>query len=243
MIKIKSSNPCVAYFVNQAKGKGRAQLGDSLPRFQGARMHECMDLVTCLENCSVLPYPLLSGTTLLDTDVNIMKDVDKGRNFRKSLEKQRKQGGLELLNEMKTQIVGSQSQKRKRVIKDPDHSRSKNEKVSKEAKGIKGVAAFQVRQPQSMQVYRDISATLDKLKSLSEWHTSCLQAQVNVLFTLWISSTYHQHRPMWNKEPGSMFIRYLLFQTLNQLDLSLKGNNNKSFSTWLISYCMLLHNV
>ena len=46
-----------------------------------------------------------------------MKDVPKGRNFRKSLKKQ-----------------GN----------------------SKEAKGIKGVPAFQVRQPQPMQVHRDI---------------------------------------------------------------------------------------
>ena len=52
---------------------------------------------------------------------------------------------------------GGRNRKRKSVIKVFDHSRSKKRRVSKEAKGIiKGVSAFQVRQSQPMQVYRDI---------------------------------------------------------------------------------------
>ena len=59
-------------------------------------MHECkkaLALVACLEDFTILPYffaktgAKLLGTTLLDTGANIMKDVAKGRNFRKSLEK------------------------------------------------------------------------------------------------------------------------------------------------------------
>ena len=37
---MKSDNPYVAYFVNQAKGKGHIQLGGSLPGLQGARMQK-----------------------------------------------------------------------------------------------------------------------------------------------------------------------------------------------------------
>ena len=40
------------------------------------------------------PGARLPEITLLDTGANIMKDVAKGRNFRKSFEKRRKQGGL-----------------------------------------------------------------------------------------------------------------------------------------------------
>ena len=96
------------------------------------------------------------GTTLLDTGSNIMKDVTKGRNLRKSVEKRGKQGGLELLNKVKTEMGSGQSRKRKRVIKDSDHSRSKQRRISNETKGIKGVPAFKVIQPQPMQLYRDI---------------------------------------------------------------------------------------
>ena len=98
----------------------------------------------------------LLGTTLLDTGANIMKDVTKGRNFRKSVEKRGKQGGLELLNKVKTQVGSSQNRKRKHVIKDSDHSRSKQRRKSTETEGMKGVPASKVIQPQSMQVYRDI---------------------------------------------------------------------------------------
>ena len=49
-----------------------------------------------------------------------------------------------------------QSWKRKHVIKDSDQSRSKQRRISNETKGIKGVSAFKVLQPQSMKVYRDI---------------------------------------------------------------------------------------
>ena len=77
-----------------------------------------------------------------------MKDAGKGR---KSVKKRGKQGGLELLTKVKTHMGGSQSRKRKRVIKDSDHSRSKQRRI-----GIKEVPAFKVIQRQSMQVYRDI---------------------------------------------------------------------------------------
>ena len=56
------------------------------------------------------------GTTLLDTGAIIMKDEAKGRNLRKSVKKREKQGGLELLNKVKTQMGSGQSRKRKRVI-------------------------------------------------------------------------------------------------------------------------------
>ena len=75
-----------------------------------------------------------------------MKDVAKGRNLRKSLEKRGKQGGPELLNKVKTQMGSSQrrkSRKRKRVIKDSDHSRSKQRRISDEIKGIKGGTCIQ----------------------------------------------------------------------------------------------------
>ena len=65
----------------------------------------------------------LLGTTLLDTGANIMKDVGKGRNFRKSREKRGKQEGVGFLNEVKTQMGGGPNRKRKSVIKDSDHSR------------------------------------------------------------------------------------------------------------------------
>ena len=113
-----------------------------------------------------------------------MQDVAKGRNLRKSVKKREKQGGLEVLNKVKMQMGSCQSQKRKCMIKDSDHSRSKQRRISNKTKGIKGVPAFKVIQPQSMQVYRDIFS----YKSLLEWHSSCMQAQVNVLFLLWISS-------------------------------------------------------
>ena len=159
---MKSDNPYVAYFVNQAKGKGHVQLGGSLPGFQGARMQKGFGLGSLFRGFyrTALPFAKtgakLLGTTLLDTGANIMKDVAKGRNFRKSLEKRGKQGGVEFLNKVKTQMGGGQNRKRKRVIKDSDHSRSKKRRVSKDAKSIKGVPAFHVRQPQPMQVYRDI---------------------------------------------------------------------------------------
>ena len=115
-----------------------------------------------------------------------MTDVAIGRNLRKSIEKQGKQGGLELLNKVKTQMGSCQSWKRKCVIKDSEHLRSKQRRISDETKGMKGVPAFKVIQPQSIQVYRDIFSW----KSLSEWHTSCMQTQVNVLFLLWIFSMH-----------------------------------------------------
>ena len=71
----------------------------------------------------------LLGTTLLDTGAIIMKDVAKGRNLRKSVKKREKQGGLELLNKVKTQMGSGQSRKRKRVIKDSNHSRSKQKDI------------------------------------------------------------------------------------------------------------------
>ena len=102
------------------------------------------------------PGAKLIRTTLLDTGSNIMTDVAIGRNLRKSIEKQGKQGGLELLNKVKTQMGSCQSWKRKCVIKDSEHLRSKQRRISDETKGMKGVPAFKVIQPQSVQVYRDI---------------------------------------------------------------------------------------
>ena len=131
-----------------------------MPGFQGARMQRGIGLGSLFREfyCTALPFAKtgaeLLGTTLLDTGANIMKDVAKGRNLRKSVEKQEKQGGLELLNKVKTQMGSSQSRKRKRVIKDLDHSRSKQRRISNKTKGIKGVPAFKVIQPQSMRVYR-----------------------------------------------------------------------------------------
>ena len=114
---MRSDNPYVAYFVNQAKSKGHIQLGGSLPGF---KMHECkkaLDLAACLEDFTVLLYLLqklgqnCQEQTILDTGANIMKDVAKGRNFRKSLEKRGKQGGVVFLNEVKTQMGGGQNRK------------------------------------------------------------------------------------------------------------------------------------
>ena len=158
LIKRKSDNPYEAYFVNQAKGKSYSQLGGSFLGFQGARMQGGFGLGSLFRGFyrTALPCAELMGTTLLDIGANIMKDVAKGRNFRKSVEKWRKQDGLELLNNVKTQLGSSQSRKRKHVIKDSDHSRSKQRGTSNETKGIKGVPAFKVIQPQSMQVHRDI---------------------------------------------------------------------------------------
>ena len=159
---MKSDNPYEVYFVNQAKGKGYSQLGGSLPGFQGAQMQRGFGLGSLFRGFyrTALPFAKtgakLLGTTLLDTGANIMKDVAKGRNLRKSVEKRGKQGGLKLLNKMKTQMGSGQSRKRKRARKDSDHSRSKQRRISNDTKGIKGVSAFKVIQPQSMQVYRDI---------------------------------------------------------------------------------------
>ena len=51
---------------------------------------------------------------------------------------------------------------------------------------------------------------------------------MNVLFLLWISFMYHPHKRVRKKEPGLTFIRSLLYHSLDQLNLSLKGGN-KSF--------------
>ena len=64
-------------------------------------------------------------------------------------EKRRKQDGPELLNKVKTQTGRGQSRKREHVIKDSDHSRSKQRRISNETKGIKEVPALKVIKPQS----------------------------------------------------------------------------------------------
>ena len=126
---MKSDNPYEAYFVNQARGKGCSQLGSSLPGFQGARLQRGFGFGSLFREfyCTALPFAKtrskLLGTTLLDTGANIMKDVAKDRNLRKSVEIRGKQGGLELLNKVKTQMGSGQSRERKCVIKDSDHSR------------------------------------------------------------------------------------------------------------------------
>ena len=137
-------------------------LGGSLPGFQGARMQRGFGLGSLFRGFyrTALPFAKtggrLLGTKLLDTGADIMKDVAKGRNLRKSVVKREKQGGLDLLNKVKTQKGNGQYRNRKCVIKDSDHSRSKQRRISNETKGIKGVPAFKIIQPQSMQVYRDI---------------------------------------------------------------------------------------
>ena len=83
-------------------------------------MHERkkdLDLVVCLEDFTVLSYAKLLGTTLLDTGVNIINDVAKGTNFRKSLEKRGKRG-VKFFYKVKTQLGGGQNRKRTSVIKD-----------------------------------------------------------------------------------------------------------------------------
>ena len=77
MIKMKSDNPYVAYFVNQSKGKGLDQLGGSLPRFQGARMQKGFGLGSLFRGFyhTSLPFAKtgtkLLGTAMLDTGANI----------------------------------------------------------------------------------------------------------------------------------------------------------------------------
>ena len=162
LIKMKSDNSYVADFVNQVKGKGYSQLGDSLTGFQGTRMQKGFGLGSLLREfyCTALPFAKTGakslGTASLHTGANIMKDEAKGRNFRKSVEKRGEQGGLELLNKVKAQMDRVQNRKRKCVMKDSDHSRSKQRKISNETKGIKVIPAFKVIQAQSIQVYRDI---------------------------------------------------------------------------------------
>ena len=159
---IKSDNPYQAYFVNQAKGKGYSQLGGSLPEFQGARMQRGSGLGSLFREFyrAALSFAKtrvkLLGTTLLDTGANILKDVAKCRSLGESVENRREQGGLELLNKVKIQMGGGLSRKRKQVIKDSDHSRSKQRRISDETKGITGVSIFKIIQPQPMQVYRNI---------------------------------------------------------------------------------------
>ena len=105
---MKSDNPYEAYFVSQAKGKGCSQLGGSLPGFQGAQMQRGFVVGSLFRGfyhtalCFAKTGAKLLGTTLLDTGANIMKDAAKGRNLRKPVEKRGKQGGLELLNKVKT---------------------------------------------------------------------------------------------------------------------------------------------
>ena len=112
---------------------------------------DCLTLLLLLRKKYLMVFRAGGGGS-----ANFIKDVAKGRNFRKSLKKKReKQRGVKLFNNVKTQM-GGQIWKRKSVIKDSDHSRSKIRGASKEAKDIKGVPAFQVRQPQPMQVYRAI---------------------------------------------------------------------------------------
>ena len=129
LIKMKSDNPYETYFINQAKCLGYSQLGGSLQGYQGAQMQRGFGLGGLFRvfYCTVLPFAKsgakLLGTKLLDTGFNVMKDVAKGRNFKKSVEKRGKRGGLELLNKVKTQMGSGKSWKRKHVIKDSDHSR------------------------------------------------------------------------------------------------------------------------
>ena len=89
----------------------------------------------------ILPYLLqtgakLSETSMLDTGNNIMKDVAKGRSFRSLEEGENREldppsSFIPVLNEAKTQKGGSQNRKRKILIKDFDHSRSKKKRSVK----------------------------------------------------------------------------------------------------------------
>ena len=107
---MKSDNPYETYFHNQTKEKGYSHLGGALPGFQGARMLRGFGLGSLFRGFyrTALPFAKtrakLLGTTLMDTGTNILKDVAKGRNLKKSVEKRGKQGELELLNKVKTQM-------------------------------------------------------------------------------------------------------------------------------------------
>ena len=95
LIKIKSDNPYEDTLSIKPKVRAIISLGPgSLPGFQGARMQRGLGLGslfrvfyrTALPPFAKIEAKLL-GTALLDTSANIMKDVAKGRNFRKSVEK------------------------------------------------------------------------------------------------------------------------------------------------------------
>ena len=77
-------------------------------------MQECFGLDSLYRILLYLPTfcktgEKLLGTIILDADAKIIKNVAKGRNFRKLLEKRGRQRGLELLNKAKTQIGGGQN--------------------------------------------------------------------------------------------------------------------------------------
>ena len=122
---MKSDNPYEAYFVDQAKGRGYSQLRGALPGFQGAQIQRGFGLGSLFRGFYRTALPVvktgakLLGITLLDTGANIVK------NLRKSVEKREKQGRLELLNKVKKQMSSGQSQKRKRMIKDSEHSQNR----------------------------------------------------------------------------------------------------------------------
>ena len=88
------------------------------PGYQGVRMQRGFELGSSFRGFyhTALPFAKtgakLLGTTLLDTGANIMKDVAKGRNVRKSVEKRGNQGGLELFDKVKTHMGSSQSRKK-----------------------------------------------------------------------------------------------------------------------------------
>ena len=82
--------------------------------FKVDKCKNALDLIACIGfYCTCLPFAKtgekLLGTIILDADAKIIKNVAKGRNFRKLLEKRGRQRGLELLNKAKTQIGSGQN--------------------------------------------------------------------------------------------------------------------------------------
>ena len=129
------------------------------------KVHECkeaLDFVVCSEDSTVLLYFLQKlGQNCWEQHYWILVLIL--RKMYPTLEisgNQSKNGESKVawsfLNKVKTQMGSGQSRKRKHVIKDLDHSRSKQRRIFNKTKGIKGVSAFKVIQPQSMRVYRDI---------------------------------------------------------------------------------------
>ena len=100
-----------------------------------------------------------------------------------------KQGGLELLNKVKTPMGNSQSWKRKRVIKDSDHSRSKQRRISNKTKSIKGVTCIQKNQ---VTVYASIQRHFQleiSLRMAYKLHESSSECSVSALDLFYVPPT------------------------------------------------------
>ena len=67
-------------------------------------------------------------------------------------------------------------------MKDSDHSRSKQRRVCKKAKGVEGVPTFQVRQPQPMQVYAQIEISLRMAHKLHAGSNECSISALDLFY-------------------------------------------------------------